>query len=188
METQTIESLVNLQGYGDILSKVDSKSVLGLQQISEYVYTKYSVMEYQENILGYATEWEQVVTKRVDQELKNVKELQRTRSHYEIKVERLRNRVNTLENKGKDVPEGLGEKLVRNEGKLQESFKKHEREAGKLCILIEFVTQCGWQELQQLIENTLQWEIDRLSRENAVYNQRNIASMLEGMKQEAIDK
>ena len=188
LEARTIENLVKLEGYGETLSKVDSKSLLGLQQISEYVHNKQSVVEYQDNVLGFATEWERVVTKRVDEDLKNVKGLQKTKRHYEIKVERLRRRTNKLESKRRAVPKALEEKLVRNEDKLQGMYEIHEEEAHKLCMLIECVTQHSWTELQQLINNTLQWEMERLNRENSVYSQRNLKSISEGIKQSGTHK
>ena len=162
--------------------KTDCRSLVALQEMMERAHTEENIVEYQEMVLDYASEWQSVVTQRVDKALKEVKKLQQTRRHYESKVEGLRKRVNQLEAKDKEVPESLGEKLTRNEGKLRDAFEVHELEAGKLCILIEHVTQEGWHNLKHLIENALEWEMNRLARENAIYNDRNVSYILEGMK------
>ena len=111
--------------------------------------------EYQQCVLGYALEWEQVVTSKVDLELKQVKKLQQSRLHYEKKVEGLRKKVNTLDNKGKDLSPDLMEKLARNEQKLKDAWEVHEIRASRLCFLIEEVVQYGWKDLYPLVANLI---------------------------------
>lgn len=125
--------------------------------------------EYQQCILAYALEWEQVVTSKVDTELKQVKKLQQSRLHYEKKVEGLRRKVNTLDSKGKDLPPELMEKLVRNEQKLKDSWEVHEIRASSLCSLIEEVVQYGWKDLYPLVANLIKWEFNRSGGELAMY-------------------
>jgi hypothetical protein len=121
--------------------------------------------EYQSLIVDYVTEWEKIITERVDGELKHVRKLEADRRHYERKVEGLRQRTNELESKGKAVPKAQLDKLSRNEEKLKEAFTIHEREAGKLCALIEAVTHEGYKDLSPLVKNYLKWDINRVGRE-----------------------
>ena len=122
--------------------------------------------EYQLNIVEYTTKWIEVVTERVDAGLKNVRKLASERLHYERKIETLRNRANDLEKKGKSSPDSAIERLSRNETKLKEAFEVHEKEAGKLCALIETVTQEGYKDLYILVRNYIQWELSRIGSES----------------------
>lgn len=102
--------------------------------------------EYEKYILAYALEWEEIVTSRLDKEIKTVQQLQRRRLHYERKVVGLRKRTNNMEAKGKEKPH-LAEKLLRNEQKLADAFQSHEQRAAELCVLLEEATQNGWKDL-----------------------------------------
>ena len=136
--------------------------------------------EYQDHIVQYAMDWEQVVTERVDAEIKNVRKLQGDRTHYERKVEGMRKRANEFESKGKPNPPAQAEKLERNEVKLKEAYTTHELEAGRLCVLIEAVTQEGWRDLYFLVKNYMKWESNRVGREGDVYTQ--LATTIDSMK------
>ena len=125
--------------------------------------------DFNDSILGYAVEWETIVTKRIDKDLKEVKQLQRNRLHYENKVSGLRQKVNRLESKSKDVPQAMVEKLERNEQKLQKAFQAHEIRAAQLCVMIEEATHSGWKDLYPLVENILKWDETRMARENEAY-------------------
>ena len=125
--------------------------------------------DYIEKILGYALEWEKIVTKRIDYDMKDVKKLQRNRYHYETKVSKLRQNVNRIESKGKDVPQATEEKLDRNEKKLKDAVKTHEFRSAQLCVMIEEATLCGWKDLYPLVQNILQWDETRRAREKDAY-------------------
>jgi len=122
--------------------------------------------EYHAHVLEYTTEWMDTVTKRVDEGLKIVKKLAAERLHYERKIETLRDKANDLERKGKTSPSSAVERLSRNETKLRESFFTHEKEAGKLCALIETVTREGYKDLYILVRNYIQWELNRIGSES----------------------
>ncbi|KAG7372398.1 hypothetical protein IV203_018541 [Nitzschia inconspicua] len=124
--------------------------------------------EYQTHVVDYVVEWERVVTERIDAELKYTKELESTRRHYEDKIIRLREKSNEIEEKGKEPSKGQAEKLARNEDKLKDAFTKHERQAGKLCALIEAVTHEGYKDLYPLVKNYMKWEMNRISREHDI--------------------
>ena len=158
----------------------DTKTSLAiLQQLSE-TQNQVDMREYQNHIADYVTEWDRVVTTRIDKDIESVKLLQSDRTHYEVKVERLRKNVNELQQKEKPVPKSTEEKLDRNEEKLKEAWTAHEAAAGKLCVLMEAATQGGWRDLYHLVKNTMKWESNRVGRLNDIYL--NLPKTLESMK------
>jgi hypothetical protein len=124
--------------------------------------------EFQAHIVDYIVDWHRIVTERIDADMKNVKMLERDRRHYEEKVERLREKSSSVEAKGKEPSRGQVEKLDRNEEKLKDAFSKHERLAGKLCVLIEEVTHQGYKDLYPLVKKYIKWEINRAVREHDI--------------------
>jgi septal ring factor EnvC (AmiA/AmiB activator) len=130
---------------------------------------KVGAQEYQKKIINYATEWEHIVTTRVDEDMKNTNALHVTLNHYENKVDTLRKKVNAVENRGKESPSKLSEKLTRNEDKLKEAWKVHEESASRLCNLLDEITTGGWKDLYPLVTAALQWEVGRATGEHDVY-------------------
>jgi hypothetical protein len=116
--------------------------------------------KYKEKVLDYCLEWVRVVTTRVDKEMKDTKALHDKLNHYQNKVELLRNKVNTLEGKSKPVPKNLTEKLARNEKKLDQAWRAHEKCASKLCHLLDEVTKRGWKDLYPLVKASMNWEVE----------------------------
>jgi hypothetical protein len=125
--------------------------------------------QYQKKIINYAIEWEHLVTTRVDEDFKKNNALHETLNHYQNKVDALRKRVNAVENRGKESPTKLSEKLTRNEYKLKESWKVHEESASTLCNLIDEITTGGWKDLYPLVMAAMQWEVGRATEEHDVY-------------------
>jgi hypothetical protein len=125
--------------------------------------------QYQKKIINYAIEWEQLVTTRVDEDLKKNNALHDTLNHYENKVDSLRKKVNAVENRGKESPAKLSEKLTRNEDKLKQAWKVHEESASTLCNLLDEITTGGWKDLYPLVMEALQWEVGRATGEHDVY-------------------
>jgi len=113
--------------------------------------------EYEAHIIEYTTNWMKIVCERVDFGLEHVRKLASERLHYERKVETLRKRSGDLQKKGKASPDSAIERLSRNETKLKEAFAAHEKEAGKLCALIETVTHEGYKDLYILVRNYIEW-------------------------------
>mmetsp|Transcript_11396 Transcript_11396/g.32822 ORF Transcript_11396/g.32822 Transcript_11396/m.32822 type:complete len:334 (+) Transcript_11396:136-1137(+) len=132
-------------------------------------------------VIDYATEWEKAVSKKVENELKKVRALQATRSHYESKVEKLREFAEELETKGKKNPPTQVERLARNETKLLEAFECHEKEAGRLCVLIEQATSDGWKDLYHLMKYYCKWESFRVEQESEIVSE-HLPAALESMK------
>lgn len=120
---------------------------------------------YQDMVVDYCVEWEQIVTERVDEGLKETAKLHETLNHYQNKIEGLRAKVLSKESTTKGSPQGLTDKLARNEKKLEVAWKEHERSASTLCNLIEQVTMRGWKDLYPLVVNVIGWEIERASGE-----------------------
>ena len=147
--------------------------VLSLHSLLSFGSTQAIVndSEYQRNIVDYTTEWIDTVTTRVEMGLKNVRKLASDRLHYERKIETLRNKATGLERKGKTSPASAIERLSRNEAKLKEAFTIHEKKATKVCALIEAVTQEGYKDLFTLVRNYIQWERNRIGRENDISSQ-----------------
>jgi hypothetical protein len=124
---------------------------------------------YQKNIIAYVIEWVQIVTARVDDGLKKTNELYRILNHYQNKIVSLRQKVNAIENKGKQSPAKLSQKLTRNEAKVKHSWELHEDSASALCHLLEAITKGGWKDLYPLVLAVLQWEVDRAAVEQDAY-------------------
>lgn len=151
-------------------SGADTFSLRGLSTMGS-VQAVANDREYQALVVDYVVEWEGLVTERVDKELKNVRKLEADRRHYERKVEQLRQRCNELQTKGRPVPAAQAEKSARNEQKLREAYAIHEREAGRLCALIEAATHEGYKDLLPLVKNYMKWEMNRVGRESDIATQ-----------------
>ncbi|MGK3735681.1 MAG: hypothetical protein ACI8RD_009793 [Bacillariaceae sp.] len=165
-----------------VVAQVKSSKIRSVEALEQLVATQGIVneREYNDRVIDYAIEWEKTVTEQVESELKKVRKLQGDRSYYEKKVETLRQRANNLESKGKTVPASQAERLERNETKLKEAFVLHEKEAGRLCVLIEEVTSNGWKDLYHLVKNYCKWESNRVSRETDIYSE--LSTTINSMK------
>ena len=125
--------------------------------------------EYQQHILDYVVQWERIATSTIDECLQDVKKLQQTRIHYEKKVEGLRKRVLNHDQKGKDLNTELKEKMNRNELKLRDAWKEHEEYASQLCMLIEEVTNEGYNDMYPLLSNMMKYEYNSTVRNYDIY-------------------
>jgi hypothetical protein len=174
-EDPTTKSTVVAQ----VKSKNTIRSVKALEQLAA-TQGIVNEREYNDRVVDYAIEWEKTVLEQVENELKKVKKLQGDRSYYEKKVDTLRQKANNLEEKGKTIPPSQVERLERNETKLKEAFVVHEKEAGRLCVLIEEVTSNGWKDLYHLVKNYCKWESNRVSRETDIYSE--LSTTIDSMK------
>jgi hypothetical protein len=134
------------------------------------------MQKFQRNIIDYALEWEDIVTTRVDSDLKDTTKLNERLNHYQNKVEGIRKKVNAKESKlvsrGKDpsaTPTKLNQKLERNEAKLNHAWKAHEASASKLCNLMEEATQRGWKDLFPLVKAAIDWQAETASGEYDIF-------------------
>ena len=161
-----------------------SLSMLGLYKFGD-AQASANDNEYQSLVIDYASDWEKIVTERVEAELKHVKKLESDLRHYEHKVDKLRDRSNTLEEKGKEQSKSETEKLQRNEEKLKDAFNAFEREATKTCALIEAATHDGYKDLYPLIKNYMKWEMNRIGREHDMAEGMN--TILSSLKDKGIN-
>jgi hypothetical protein len=152
----------NLEG----IDQANPTSLASVQQIGQLLAKK-TALEHQKYIIDFASEWHEVVTTMLDREIDLVRQLQRRRIHYERKVGALRKRTNNIENKGKQVPASIAEKLIRNEQKLATAWENHEQRAARLCVLLEEVTENGWKDLFPLVQNSMTLEVNRIARDMA---------------------
>jgi hypothetical protein len=139
------------------------------------VYMKASAdvdsLKYDQDILAYLSEWDNVVTSRVDRESKEVEKIRKTFMHYQTKVDSLRKKVNAAEDSGKETNEATAEKLKRNKEKLDEASKEFEDAARPLCVLIEEVVRQGWKDVLPLIKSMMSWETARSKNEASVFSE-----------------
>jgi hypothetical protein len=155
-----------------------------MQKASQHVKTQNQ--DYQQHILRYILDWESTVTTRIDALTKENHKIHTRLDHYRTKVTNLRKNANkkmeaaaakataALQPRSPStsspvaasptttgIPIRLQEKLKRNEGKLDQSWKIHQRLSTNLCHVLEETTRQGWQELVPLLLEYLQWEMKR---------------------------
>ena len=138
-------------------------SLASIEQLNKF-YSETSIEEFSKYVLNFASDWEQSICNRLDQEITNVADLQKRKIHYERKVYRLRRKVNFLEGKGKDVAAKLIEKLTRNEEKLDNAWKTHETRSAQLCFMLEECVHNGYKDLHTFTKNWSRFEINKTSR------------------------
>lgn len=166
----TPESIeIQSQSIMKVAEELGPGSVLALSQLAAE-QEKLNVMDYKTNILDYLDEWDDVVTSLLDDEVKKLRQLSKKKEHYVYKVDRLRNQVNRIEKRGeKEASRGLVEKLERNEEKLEISDNAYEEFANDVAVNLNEAIRRGWVDLYPLLENTMQFEVNRLSRANATF-------------------
>jgi hypothetical protein len=148
-----------------------------MQKASQHVKTQNQ--DYQQHILRYILDWESTVTTRIDTLTEEYHKIHTRFDHYRNKVTNLRKNANqkmefaaakaaqqsptftTATSPMAGIPIRLQEKLQRNEGKLDQSWKSHLRVYANLCHVLEESTRQGWQELVPLLLEYLQWEMKR---------------------------
>lgn len=154
-ETHDIEALLEAGG---------ALSLHSIEKLTSF-YSKTSNEEFNKYVLTYATEWERVITSRLDQEIASVAYLQKRKVHYERKVDALRKTVMKIEKKpNKEVNPKLQEKLDRNEEKLSDSWKTHETQSAKLAVLLEESVRNGFRDLYTFLKNYSRFEINKATR------------------------
>lgn len=146
----------NLHGGGDSLVSVARAASNQAQSFTE---------SYKERVVDYCVEWEAIVSTRIDDELKETKQLNKRLNHYQSKVAGLRTKVNHYNGTSTEAPSNLSTKLARNEVKLESAWKVHEQAASRLCNLIDEVTLQGWMDLYPLVVASMKWEVERASAE-----------------------
>lgn len=145
---------------GESLVTLDTKIVAA---------SKAAATHYQESVLDYVVEWEAIVSKKIDSEVKYTTKLNKNLKHYESKLEKLRKTTAAKEEKGKVTPQ-MQEKLDRNEQKLKETWKEYEENATKTCHLLEEATKMAWKDLHPLVNKMIAFEYKRDTDEHALWS------------------
>ena len=116
--------------------------------------------DFQKNGLDYMKQWQNVVTTRVNSEMKRTDQLRRDADHYKAKVEALEKQVSALREKGKEVPSSTAEKVQRNHEKLEEANKVYNFAATELYLLMDETVARAWRDLYPLFLKLLQLELE----------------------------
>ena len=114
--------------------------------------------KYAEHIIAYATEWERILTTRINRHLKEYEKLRVDLDHYGRKVEDINKTHNKTMSKGKSVQEKGVDKLRRNEQKLVQARQEYDRFVNDLCCFLEEVLERGWKDLLPLLVKMSQFD------------------------------
>ena len=137
-----------------------SESVNSFFSIQEGVCNKniMYVDKYKQFVVDYAQEWYTTVTTRVGEGLKRAETMRVELSHYQSKVESLRQSANSTMAKGKQIDTKTSEKLTRNEDKFIKTKEQTSRYINDLCLLMEEITERSWRDLHPLLVKCAQFE------------------------------
>lgn len=122
--------------------------------------------KYVEHILTYASDWERILSTRVNKHLKHAEKLRVDLDHYQKKVEELNKDANKTMTKGKSVSDKGVDKLKRNEQKLVNARREHEHFVSDLVGFMEEIMERGWKDLHPLLVKMAQFDVT-LSGEEA---------------------
>merc|ERR1712127_1114516 len=127
--------------------------------------------DFKSHTINYISEWEEVVTSQLDDDVKEVRELAKKRDHYIVKVDSLRASINKIhKKKTKETPsKKLTDQLERNEKKLADADAAYEIAAHKVSIVLNEATARGWVDFYPVIKNVMKFEINRLGLESSCY-------------------
>ncbi len=137
-----------------------SESINSFFSIQEAVCHKniMYVDKYKQFVVDYAQEWYTTVTTRVGEGLKKAETMRVELSHYQSKVESLRQSANSTMAKGKQIDTKAAERLTRNEDKLIKTKEQTSRFINDLCLLMEEITERSWRDLHPLLVKCAQFE------------------------------
>lgn len=175
---QSIES--RTKSIMEVADKIGAGSLLAHQQLS-LLHEELNQLDFENHIVGYIDEWDKVVTSQLDDEVRTVRELAKNREKYIDKVDKLRQKVNSIEHRGKqDAPKKLTDQLNRNEAKLEECDVLYEKKANEVSVVLYEATARGWVDFYPVIKNVMKFEINRLGRESSTFG--SFHSTLEALK------
>lgn len=186
-EINNCENLKTLEGVEErthmimkIADDIGPGSMLAHQQLAK-LQDEMSLLDFKRHTANYIDEWDDIVSSEVDKQVSEVRVLGRKREHYVQKVNGLRDRVNRIERKGKQMAsKKLSDQLYRNEKKLNEIDAVYLDKADKASTLLYEATERGWVDYYPVIKNVMKFEINRLGRESACYG--SFHSTLEALK------
>jgi hypothetical protein len=140
--------------------------------------------KYTEHILTYATEWERILTTRINGHLKQSETLRVDLDHYAKKVEDLHKTINKTMTKGKPVSDDNVDKLKRNEAKLIQARMEYDRFVIDLCGYMEEVMLRGWKDLHPLLVKMAQFDTTLCNEESSLFTKSmtSVTDRLKNMK------
>lgn len=140
--------------------------------------------KYTEHILSYATEWERILTTRINGHLKQSETLRVDLDHYAKKVEDLHKTINKTMTKGKPVSDDNVDKLKRNEAKLIQARAEYDRFVNDLCGYMEEVMIRGWKDLHPLLVKMAQFDTTLCNEESLLFTKSmtSVTDRLKNMK------
>ena len=144
------------------------RSLLSVEQLAS-VFETNDAIEFQNQILNYIVEWEEILTTKVDSELEVFSHFEEEVFHYETKVKSLKKK-------------GPSSKLDRNEEKLKVATKLFEEQQESVTILLQGVAENSWKDLYPLLQKSMNWEAHRFDGAMATYGSL-IPATLEDMNQ-----
>lgn len=137
--------------------------------------------KYVEHILTYASDWERILSTRVNKHLKHAEKLRVDLDHYQKKVEDINKDVNKTMNKGKSVSDKGVDKLKRNEQKLVNARREYDQFISDLCGFMEEIMERGWKDLHPLLVKMAQFDVT-LSGEEAQLLSKGMVAVVNELK------
>lgn len=131
--------------------------------------------KYVEHILTYASDWERILSTRVNKHLKHAEKLRVDLDHYQKKVEELNKDANKTMTKGKSVSDKGVDKLKRNEQKLVNARREHDQFLCDLCGFMEEIMERGWKDLHPLLVKMAQFDVTLSGEEASVLSKGMVA-------------
>jgi hypothetical protein len=178
--TQDTTSATRVQ---QILSTVDDAlSLQAIQQLEQATIPSF------QPIIDYLLEWESTLVSLVEEQHNLVKQDLERRNHYEVKLEKLRKKHESIESQIFEKGEGasprkarglqkLTEKLSRNQDKTKAAVEKHEASAGKLCTLIHQACHHVYRDLYPLLDKYMRFRGDAAAAHNELSSHQMLSSL-----------
>lgn len=150
---------------------IDASLAHSMMSVHQVAQAPQSVLEteYDEDLVGYIQEWQDVVSDKVDKLIQVNNELLIKQRHYHDKLEKLQQEKSQLEAKGKEFGRRKREKLVRNEEKHLQAVGEYEEKASEVCNMIEQIVHLAWLDLTPLVQRAITWEAKRYGNDDAHY-------------------
>mmetsp|Transcript_10635 Transcript_10635/g.15563 ORF Transcript_10635/g.15563 Transcript_10635/m.15563 type:complete len:466 (+) Transcript_10635:193-1590(+) len=150
--------------YSDALAPQDNSEIFGDE--GTYVFAHSSMNKrsklytdkYQQFVINYVENWEQVISSRVTTGLKQAETLRLDLEHYSRKVESMRANATAMMSKGKIVGAKAADTLKRNEQKWINAQASHEAFKSSMLMLLDEVTERAWKDLHPLLLKMLQFD------------------------------
>ena len=153
--------MVNFTKTTPLFTSIGETSPVSFATVTENL-SKSSLLhesEFEEKVIDYTIEWEKIVSVKFKSELKEASESRKVLEKYQKKVGHLRSNKQKLLAKGKDPSKAAEEKLVRNEGKLEDAehnFEKHQTNLGRLS---EQFIEKSWKDLYPLLVQLMELDL-----------------------------